>query len=295
MAGRSGPVSRSASDPAPAAVLALLRPVNGAMAAAAVLVGAFVAGRPFVPGPALWGALSAFAAASGANAFNDYVDREADRINRPDRPIPSGGIAPLTALAVGLGAYGVSILAAMSIGLEARGLALSWVVVTILYSWVLSGVPLLGNVVVALVASSPLLMGAISQGNAGASLVPLGLAFLIHLAREVVKDAEDLEGDAAQGVRTFAVLFGRRASLALARFVVVLLMAAALLPYGFKIYGRWYLAVVVLVEAILAWRFVIRRPEPTGPEPTRSEFQILSRTLKVVMLLGLAAIALGRF
>ncbi len=286
MAGRSGPACDSTSEPA--AIVSLVRPQNGAIAAAAVLVGAHLSAHSLHVGPALLGAASAFAAASGANAFNDFVDREADRVNRPDRPIPSGRTRPAAALRLAAAAYVVCLVLAAFVSPSALGLAGAWVVATIVYSRFLSGVQLLGNVVVAVVASSPFLMGGISQARIEPSLVPAGLAFLVHLAREVVKDGEDREGDAAAGVRTFAVAAGPLATLALARLVAVLLMVAALLPFAYRLYGWWYLGVVAVAEAILAWRFVI-----APPEATREGFGRLSLALKAVMLVGLAAIAVG--
>jgi geranylgeranylglycerol-phosphate geranylgeranyltransferase len=297
-------VSTSGSDVR--ALLALIRPLNGLLAAVAVVVGAFAAARSMAPAPAFWGAASAFAAAAGANAFNDWHDREADSLNRPGRPIPSGRATPRAAMVVAVVAYAAALALAVPVGGAAVGLAFSWVVLTVLYSQSLSRVPLLGNAVVALVAASPFIMGGISQlgvpprtAPAGAavlvprtgvalSAVPAGLAFLAHLAREVVKDGEDRAGDARVGARTFAVLFGESGALALARFVVVILMVAALLPYGVGIYGPLYLAVVVLIEGILAWRFVLARRDASTAGFTR-----LSRTLKVVMALGLVAVVLG--
>jgi len=314
----------SASGSEGRALLTLARPLNGILAAVAVVVGAFVSMRTVAIGPALLGAAAAFAASSGANAFNDWTDREADSINRPSRPIPSGQVTPHAALVFAALLYAAAVACAVPLGPWAVGLAGAWVGVTLLYSRFLSGVPLLGNVVVAIVASSPFVMGGISQlgaaggvlqlGAAGGvqhmsvtggvsahgvpdlllrnsallSLVPAGLAFPVHLAREIVKDAEDRDGDARVGARTFAVLFGQSASLALARLVVIVLMVVALLPYGAGLYGRWYLAVVVPIEVILAWRFVL-----AGRDATTAGFARMSRALKVVMVLGLVAVTVG--
>ncbi len=306
MAGSSGQGSRSASETAPAdaatagtarvgpAIVSLVRPLNGSIAAAAVLVGAFVAQRPTAWVPAALGALAAFCAAAGANALNDFFDRETDRVNRPGRPVPAGRIAPSTARAVGIAGYAAALAFAAALawrggaGVHVFGLVVAWVVLTVLYSVALEGVAIVGNVVVAAVASSPLLMGGMTQGNTTAVILPFWLAFLIHLVREIVKDGEDLEGDRATGLRTFAVAAGPHASLAAARLVAILAMALAIVPYARGIFGPGYLAVIVLVEGILAWRFVLSRPEPV-----RESFAGLSRALKVVMVLGLAAFVAG--
>lgn len=54
-------------------------------------------GRPFLL------VLASLCVYHGGMALNDWVDREHDARTRPERPLPSGAIAPGTALALGLG------------------------------------------------------------------------------------------------------------------------------------------------------------------------------------------------
>jgi 4-hydroxybenzoate polyprenyltransferase len=66
------------------------------------LAGAAVAGWPFgARTPAL--AVSSCCLYWAGMALNDYADRELDRTERPERPIPSGRVAPGLALAVATG------------------------------------------------------------------------------------------------------------------------------------------------------------------------------------------------
>jgi geranylgeranylglycerol-phosphate geranylgeranyltransferase len=276
--------------------VSLVRPLNGAIAAAAVFVGAFVAARPTAWGPAALGAAAAFFATSGANALNDVSDLATDRVNRPERPVAAGRIRPQRAREIGLGGYAAALACAVVLsrpggpGIQAFTLVAAWVALTILYSSAAKGAPVAGNVVVAAVAASPLLMGGITQRNVGATFLPFWLAFLIHLTREIVKDGEDVEGDRATDVRTLAVAAGPAASLAAARLVAIVAMALAIVPYALGNFGPGYLAVVVLLEGILGWRFVLSRPEPS-----RETFRALSRALKIVMVLGLVAFVAGVF
>src|SRR5438105_1135225 len=79
-----------------AGLLQLARPINCVMSALGVGIGGVVAARS-----GAWGefagplALAGAAAASftaGGNALNDLYDRETDRVNHPDRPLPSGSV-----------------------------------------------------------------------------------------------------------------------------------------------------------------------------------------------------------
>jgi geranylgeranylglycerol-phosphate geranylgeranyltransferase len=284
MRGGRGQGSGSASRPA--AFLALVRPLNGVIAAAAVLVGAFVSRRPVALGPSLLGAAATFAAVSAANALNDVVDREIDRINRPLRPVAAGLIASRAASLLAGVAWTASLVLAAKISAAAVVLVVVWVGLTACYCASLKRVPIVGNVIVSLVVASAFLMGGVSQRAVVPSLVPFSLAFLVNLAREIVKDAEDVEGDAAAGVATVAVVFGTHVSVVLARVVTLALMAAALVPIG--IYGRDYAVAIVPVEGILAWTLFA-----TARRTDRGGLRLYSNSLKAAMVLGLVAIAAG--
>lgn len=285
-AGRSGSGPRSASSPA--SYLALIRPLNGTIASAAVLVGAFVSRWPTVWPRGFLGAGCAFLAASAANALNDAVDREADAVNRPARPIPSGRVTPRAARLAALVLYAGALSLAIPLGPRALALVSSWVVLTALYSCFAKGVPVVGNVLAALVAASPFVLGGLTQGKVLLSLVPFALAFIVHLAREAVKDAEDAEGDARVGVRTLAVARGAGASLVMARVSIALAMVAAPLPYLARLYGIGYGAAVVLIEVIFVRDLLILRGRPGAARLERA-----SNGLKLVMLAGLAGFVLG--
>ncbi len=271
-----------------AALVELLRPVNGLMAAAAVFVGAHVSRSPTLWWPALAGAAAAFAASGASNALNDRIDVASDVINRAGRPIPSGRLTRTEAAATAAVSGAASIALAALIGPRAVALALAWLLLTALYSLTLKGVPLLGNATVALVASTPFLMGGFSQGKYLLAIIPCALAFLVHFAREIVKDVEDVEGDEAAGVMTFAVRRGEAASFAVVRGVLMLLIALSALPFVFGVYGWGYAGIVALIDVVLVWLMLSMEADSTSEGVRRP-----SSVLKAVMALGLLAFIVG--
>ena len=286
MTGRSG--SGSASGSRLAALVGVARPVNGFIAAAAVLVGAVVGGKPVALVGLLLGGGAAFLIAGGANAYNDFVDAEADRVNRPGRPIPSGRLDRRRALPAAAVAYAAGGVLAALAGLWELILAAAWIVLTVAYSRSWQGVPFVGNVVVALVAASACVMGGISQDALVPSLVPFGLAFLAHLAREILKDVEDAEGDRAAGRTTAAVRFGARSILGAARGVTAALMVAAVAPAVAGLYGRPYAALLIVVEVLLGWAVVMTLRPNTADSAGRA-----ATVLKWAMVAGLVGIGWG--
>ena len=81
--------------------LEITRPANCVLTAVGVAVGAFVAVGPELAGMAPQLALgcgAAMACVAGGNVLNDWFDRETDRANHPQRPLPSGRLQPAAAL-----------------------------------------------------------------------------------------------------------------------------------------------------------------------------------------------------
>jgi 4-hydroxybenzoate polyprenyltransferase len=105
------------------------------------LAGAALAGWPFgARTPAL--ALASCCLYWGGMALNDYADRELDRTERPERPIPSGRVTPRFALrlATGLTAAGIG-LAGVAGGRRALAVAVPLAAAVWAYDLVLKSTP----------------------------------------------------------------------------------------------------------------------------------------------------------
>jgi 4-hydroxybenzoate polyprenyltransferase len=138
------------------------------------------------------------------------------------------------------------------------------------------------------------LFGALVQGEAISEILPQGwvafaFAFLWHLARELVKAAEDVESDRAANLRTFAVWAGSEWACRAASLVLVLLTMLLLPPYLLDYFDETYLvlvtvgvAPVLLATAAYVW---------SAPDAVR--LHQLSRLLKFDMLVGIAALWFG--
>src|SRR5512140_3504364 len=100
-----------------AEVGALVRGRNLMMAGAGVAIGGTLAmGRVAVPRELLLAILAAACLGAAGNAANDLWDVEADRINKPHRPLPSGAVPHDVAVAVGGVAGGLGLLLAWLAG-----------------------------------------------------------------------------------------------------------------------------------------------------------------------------------
>ena len=190
------------------ALVAIARWRNALIAAVGVYVGAWWAMRDVSRSTTLAAALSAIALTGYANAFNDLADIAIDRKAHPERALPSGRLTARTVQVYSalLGAAGIAFafLARPSLGL----LSVAVVALMTLYSTTLARLPLVGNVVVAALASLPFFYGAVTVNAARDGLVLLGVAVPLHLARELAKSLDDAHADAPYR-RTAPLAFGR--------------------------------------------------------------------------------------
>ena len=269
-----------------AAALVLVRPRNLVMAAAGVAVGGVLAlGRPALPAALLWAMGSALGLGASGNAANDLFDVEADRINRPLRPLPAGELSRGAAMAIAGIAGGLGLWAAWWVSATLFWLGVLALGAMLAYSPVMKSRGLLGNGTVAVVASLPLVYGAVAAGAWRAGVVPAALAAVLHLAREVVKDLEDVPGDLAIGRRTLPIVLGPDAGFLAAATVLALFVPLAVVPWAVGWYGdRYGLVVIALDFGILA---LISRLAHRRLEGARAG-------LKVAMLVGLAALLWDR-
>ncbi len=246
----------------------LLRPRNCLLAGLAVLIGVYVAGRVASREGFYWEAIDqiraalAFAAATlitgAGNAINDYFDRKIDRVNRPERPIPSGRVKASDALSLSQALFIIGI--ALTIYLNVACLLLAGLnaLVLALYAAGLKRRGLVGNIAIGYLVGSTFLFGGLAIQEIWVDALPAvgilaAMAALSTVGRELIKDVEDMRGDRASGLSTFPLQHGtRKAAVAAAIFVGAAVVLAPL-PYLLGMFGKYYLWVVTLSIIAFLW------------------------------------------
>lgn len=224
--------------------------------------------------------LSTMIIAAGGNIINDYFDVRADRINKPDRLIISKHIKRRWAIVL----HWICNLSAFTIAgyLSIKYHTIWFVVIHVTsitflwwYSVKLKKIPLIGNLVVSLLSVlviylTILFIDTVNYTNEFQVLLDnsydplfhirikwiififMGMAFVQNLAREIVKDIEDVEGDKVIGARTIPMILGNRKTL------ILIGVFLSLFPLGFFIginmyYPSfdWKLSAVISVAAII--------------------------------------------
>lgn len=233
------------------AVLRMARPVNCVMMGAAVIIGeiAILAGIPSMFQMALGFAVASLLTAS-AMIINDIVDLDIDRINAPERPLPSGLVSRRAAILMAAltGALGV----AASIPLSYYAIAVAALTFACSYFYNIRGkqTGLLGNSMVAFCVAMPFLFGGIVVVGYIDMLVAVFflLAFLANIGREVTKGIADMEGDKVKNIRTVALSKGPRFAAGVAAFFYILPVLLTPLPYLYGSIGVAYVLIVIAVD-----------------------------------------------
>jgi 4-hydroxybenzoate polyprenyltransferase len=254
--------------------------------------------------------LSVVMVAAGGNIINDYFDFELDRAYKPQRPLPSGAIS----LDMAMYLHAVFAFAGIAIGFylgyRANNFKIGYlyvvcVLLLYLYSSYLKKVPLLGNIVVSALAAFIFLLlmvfeaaflNTIHFDNSRFVMAMLlwqvlfygGFAFLTNLTREVVKDIEDMEGDAEFNITTFPVQFGEKA----ARMLVLLLLIItfAFLAFFIKLFLDGHRLPELTYMVLCIWVPLLGIAELWRRAKTSQDYGVIARWMKIVMLLGVLSI-----
>ena len=272
-------------SPSLRAAVELTRPGNAVAAGVLTFTGAFVSGGVAAAPLAIAAAvLATVAATAGGNAINDYFDRAIDAVNQPDRPIPRGAISARGALGVSTACFAVATVAALTLPLIAVGIAVVNLLALVVYTEWFKTRPLVGNALVAYLTGSAFLFGGAALGNPLEAGVLFLLAAVATLTREIVKDVEDIAGDRQEELRTVPIVVGRKPALWAGVAVLVVAVAASVLPYLDGTFGLSYLLVVIPADAVMLLAALYSFRDPA----------VSQRWLKCGMFLATVAFVVGR-
>ena len=112
-----------------------------------------------------------------------------------------------------------------------------------------------------------------------------GFAFIISLIREVIKDMEDLEGDAKYGCKTMPIVWGIPATKVFTGvWIVVLISALSIIQFYVLQFGWWLSAAYCVSLIILPLIWILRK---LYKAQVPKDYHQLSTAVKLVMLAGI--------
>ncbi|TGE21167.1 geranylgeranylglycerol-phosphate geranylgeranyltransferase [Hymenobacter metallicola] len=234
---------------------------------------------------------AALSIAAAGYIINDYYDVKIDVINRPERLVVGRVINRRHAMLahVLLSGFGVVVAGLLSpvLGMVNLGSALLlWG-----YSARFKRLALVGNLSIALLTAALVLLPELQMRTGQTIVWVYALAsFLLTVVREIVKDVEDMRGDAEHDCRTLPIVWGvARTKWAVGFFLlnlVVLVAGGALRSLQLQQWplGLWLL-LTVLGPCLLLGRYLARADR-------RRDFARLSAWCKWIMLAGVLSMLL---
>lgn len=269
-------------------LLEMIRPVNAVLSVFGVLVAGYLADAEPQQFLVLYhAALSALCIGAFGNVVNDVFDREIDSLNRPDRPLPSRRVLPSAAIPWAGLLGGLGVVLASTISLFCFVVASGSLILLFVYSAVLKRTVLWGNILTAGIVGLSFVFGAGAVDRPEAGILPAILAFMFNLIREIVKDMEDITGDSLVGARTLPIRYGMGSARATARSLMIATALFSILPWY---WGIFHLPYLVLVGGAVIPGLVLCFAQLGATKPNYAR---VSRNLKILMLIGLAAMVAG--
>ena len=244
------------------AIWELTRLEHGIMIAIAIFIGALISGRGLPPAESyVFAFITAMFLEAGTFALNDYFDLEVDRQNRRiDRPLVRGDVEPRTALWIYAVTMPVGLVAAYQVNNTCFLIAVINAVIATLYDIKLKEIKLIGNFYIAFIMAIPFVFGATSVSpNIPAVIYFIALiAFLSGVAREIIKDVMDFEGDTARGTRSFPLYLGKKGANIFAFIFYFVAVTLSIIPFAVHIDTEYYfdysyLVIVLITDIILLY------------------------------------------
>lgn len=256
-------------------------------------LGLFIASKGLPPPvPALMALLAVFALATAVYVFNDLEDEEVDRLNVPDRPLPSGQItkrdAKIIASLSAFTALGLSIL------LSVETFVLCSICLIIGYAYSTRSVHLKENtyakiIVPAIGSALAIIIGGSALGTISSHILLAACSFFLFvIAMAPIFDLKDVTGDREKGVMTVPVLKGPEFSLRFAVAFMFLIPGFTYLAYLWRVVGLlgpvlmglFCLAnIVVMLPLLSKWR------DPDFCQKTEKKIFLVSVLIQLTLVL----------
>lgn len=229
---------------------------------------------------------SALVIASGY-IINNFYDAEKDLINKPTKSMLDRLVSQRFKLTTYFILNFLAVFAASYISFRAVLFFSAYIFGIWLYSHKLKRIPFLGNLVSATLAITPFFVVFVYYRNFETVIfVHAVFLFLLILAREMIKDLENMTGDMAQNYRTIPIIYGAKVSKVLIGLLTLLtLLPALLLIKKFDIgYMHFYFWGAILILATFVV-LLIRADQ-------KKHYVWLHNILKFIIVIGVFSILL---
>jgi 4-hydroxybenzoate polyprenyltransferase len=231
--------------------------------------------------------LSSTLVIAGGYIINSFYDSEKDLINKPRKSMLDRLVGQRTKLSAYFTMNFLAAFFASYVSFRAVFFFSAYIFGIWFYSHKLKKVPFLGNFISATLAIAPFFAVFVYYKNFDTVIFVHALfLFLLILAREMIKDLENIAGDIAQNYKTIPILYGTKIS----KIGITVLIATTLIPSLLLInyfdVGYMYLYFIACIALLGVFLVLLWKSR------TKFHYVWLHNILKLIIVLGVFSILL---
>ena len=229
---------------------------------------------------------SSIAIASGY-IINNFYDYEKDIINRPIRSSIDKSIRKRTKLSLYFALNFLCLFLSLLISIRAASFFLVYIFALWFYSHKLKKIVIIGNICSAILTITPFFAIFLYYKNFELIIFIYALfLFFIILAKDIIKDLENLKGDFTLNYQTIAVVHGEKSSkVAISIIILISYINVINLILNFDIglmFYYYYLCLFILAYILfILWK-----------SRTKKEYLIIHNIMRALIILGIISIVL---
>lgn len=219
--------------------------------------------------------------------INNFYDAEKDLINKPRKSMLDRLVSQRTKLTTYFVLNFLSVFFASYVSFKAVVFFSAYIFGIWFYSHKLKKVPFLGNFVSATLAIAPFFAVFVYYKNFDTVIFVHALfLFLLILARELIKDLENMAGDMAQNYKTIPILYGAKFSKTCISILIGLTLLPAFLLIEYFDVGYMYLYFIGCIFFLLGFLILLVKSN------SKKHYVWLHNILKLIIILGVFSILL---
>ncbi|WP_297797361.1 geranylgeranylglycerol-phosphate geranylgeranyltransferase [uncultured Eudoraea sp.] len=224
---------------------------------------------------------------SAGYIINSFYDSEKDLINRPQKSMLDRLVNQRTKITAYFVFNFLAVLLASSVSFKAVLFFSAYIFGIWFYSHKLKKIPFVGNLISATLIIVPFFAILVYYRNFDTVIfVHAVFLFLLVLAREIIKDMENIAGDMAQNYKTIPILYGPFYSKMVVSFLILLtLIPASLLINKFDV-GYMYIYFIACIILLILFLILLWKSK------TKEDYIWLHNILKFIIVLGVFSILL---
>ncbi len=201
------------------------------------------------------GFFAVFFISASALILNDYFDIETDKMNAPERPLPSNLVTPKEVIIITAIVSLTGLLISFIINYIAFLAAVLLLVIGFLYNWKYKKTGLPGNLMVSFSVGMTFVFGGISVNYPLEKTVLFFalISALINLGEEIAADAMDVKGDLLIDSNSLAIKYGKNWALQISSLIFFFVILLSFIPFILSWFSLTFLLPILIMDAAIAY------------------------------------------